>query len=101
MRLLAVHGRRMQCAALVSCVACTSAVWSQGPCGASRLETPACLACHSRRRNERPDAELANQKWGWIATVPGSWAELEVDTTSELQASSSYSLPLVAACCAV
>lgn len=37
------------------------------------------------RKNERPAAELANQKWGWIATTPGSWAELEVDTTTAVQ----------------
>ncbi|KAI7846460.1 hypothetical protein COHA_000070 [Chlorella ohadii] len=36
-------------------------------------------------KNERPKAEFANQKWGWIATVPGSWAELEVDTTTGMQ----------------
>ncbi|PRW51157.1 hypothetical protein C2E21_5422 [Chlorella sorokiniana] len=33
-------------------------------------------------KNERPAAQLANEKWGWIGTVPGSWAELEVDTTT-------------------
>ncbi len=43
------------------------------------------LPCPARRKNERPDAALANQKWGWIATAPGSWAELEVDTTTEVQ----------------
>lgn len=36
-------------------------------------------------KNERPAAELANQKWGWIATAPGAWAELEVDTTTEVK----------------
>ncbi|KAL4431189.1 hypothetical protein ABPG75_006445 [Micractinium tetrahymenae] len=30
---------------------------------------------------ERPDAEnFMKQKWGWRATEPGSWAELEVDS---------------------
>jgi hypothetical protein len=61
----------------------------------------ACPLCHSRLpqvvvaheggwewKNERPQADpsvYANAKWGWIGTQPGSWAELEVDTTSALQ----------------
>ena len=35
--------------------------------------------------NERPsEADAAKQKWGWIATAPGSWAELVVDATTDL-----------------
>lgn len=52
---------------------------------------PATLATILRsflqcRKNERPAAELANEKWGWISEVPGSWAELQVDASSDLQA---------------
>lgn len=40
-------------------------------------------------RNERPQADAAgsrqHEKWGWIGERPGAWAELEVDTSSELQ----------------
>ena len=34
-------------------------------------------------RNERPDAATANdEKWGWVATKPGAWALLDVDSRS-------------------
>lgn len=36
-------------------------------------------------KNERPAADVSNQKWGWISEQPGSWAELEMDTTSVLE----------------
>lgn len=33
---------------------------------------------------ERPDAaDFMHQKWGWRATEPGSWAELELDTRAD------------------
>ena len=54
-----------------------------GPLLAANSCTLPCLCVC--RKNERPAAELANQKWGWIATVPGAWAELEVDTTTEVK----------------
>lgn len=39
-------------------------------------------------KNERPGVQgPANEKWGWISDMPGSWVELEVDTTTELEAS--------------
>ena len=40
--------------------------------------------------NERPGAEESRHKWGWIATVPGSWAELVVDTTTDLEVTSGH-----------
>jgi hypothetical protein len=42
-------------------------------------------------RNERPsvaeggEEQLASEKWGWISDMPGSWAEITVDTTSDLE----------------
>ncbi|KAL4424189.1 hypothetical protein ABPG75_001490 [Micractinium tetrahymenae] len=36
-------------------------------------------------RNERPDAQMAAQKWGWIADQPGAWALLQFDTTTNLK----------------
>lgn len=37
-------------------------------------------------KNERPGVQgPANEKWGWISDMPGSWVELEVDTTTELE----------------
>lgn len=36
-------------------------------------------------RNERPDAQLAAQKWGWIADAPDAWALLQIDTTTNLR----------------
>ena len=42
-------------------------------------------------RNERPsmleggEEQLASEKWGWISDKPGSWAEMTVDTTSDLE----------------
>lgn len=36
-------------------------------------------------RNERPDAEMAAEKWGWIADAPGAWALLQFDTTTNLR----------------
>ena len=38
--------------------------------------------------NERPGAEESRHKWGWIATIPGSWVELVVDTTTDLEVTS-------------
>jgi hypothetical protein len=35
--------------------------------------------------NERPGAVLLNEKWGWISDKPGSWAELEFDSTTAVQ----------------
>ncbi|KAL4442767.1 hypothetical protein ABPG77_006761 [Micractinium sp. CCAP 211/92] len=36
-------------------------------------------------RNERPDAQMAAEKWGWIADAPGAWALLQFDTTTNLR----------------
>lgn len=36
-------------------------------------------------RNERPDAQMAAQKWGWIADQPGAWALLQFDTNTNLR----------------
>lgn len=52
---------------------------AQPPTHAHRATATAC------RKNERPAANLANEKWGWISEKAGSWAELEVDTTTDLQ----------------
>ena len=35
--------------------------------------------------NERPTSPMANKKWGWIGEQASSWAELEVDTTTDLK----------------
>jgi hypothetical protein len=39
-------------------------------------------------KNERPQADpwtVTGAKWGWIGAKPGSWAELEVDSSSALE----------------
>lgn len=56
-----------------------------GPLLAANYRTVAPSPAFDCRKNERPAAELANQKWGWIATAPSAWAELEVDTTTEVK----------------
>ncbi len=37
-------------------------------------------------QNERPseNEDPSKEKWGWVGKELGSWAELEVDTTSDL-----------------
>lgn len=59
---------------------------STSTCLVGRLFEPVVVAQQGFVwKNERPAEKMANQKWGWISEQPGSWAELEVDTSNDLQ----------------